>query len=191
MDIARGRGLEFADVRLVRGAGTALFVQDENVEQASSGTSAGAGIRVLVNGAWGFASVDSLDLDQLTDALDAAVHAAHEASRQAARDTKRRARVARPGVIDREPDDVITFSPRPASLEDKAALLLALEKAGRDGVRDGAIINSILSYADGESTGVVANTFGTVVAQTRQRATCSCSMVARAHGVRESWTEKV
>jgi TldD protein len=191
MDIARGRGLEFADVRLARSAGTALFVQDGRVEQASSGTSAGAGIRVLQDGAWGFASVDSLDLDQLTDALDAAVHAAREASRHASHDTKRRAKVARPGVIDREPDDIITFSPRPASLEDKAALLLALEKAGRGAVRDGAIVNSILSYADGESTGVVASTFGTVVAQTRQRSTCTCSMVARAHGVRESWTEKV
>jgi TldD protein len=187
MDIARGRGIEFADIRMRRSAGTAVFVQDGRVEQASSGTSTTAGIRALANGAWGFACVESLDLHALEDALDAATSAA----REVAKETKRRVEVTRPGLIDRENDDVISFKPRAASLEKKAELLVALEQAGRDAVRPGAIINSGLSYADGEATEVVANTFGTVVSQHHARATCACTMVARDGDSTESWTEKL
>jgi TldD protein len=187
MDVARGRGIGFADVRLRRSAGTAVFVQDGRVEQASSGTSATAGIRALVDGAWGFACVESLDLRALTDALEAAEHAA----REVARGGERKAAVSRPGVIDRESDEAITFSPRAASLEDKAARLVRLEEMGRDAVRPGAIVNSAVSYADGEATEVVANTFGTVVSQHHARATCACSMIAREGNATESWTEKI
>jgi TldD protein len=187
MDIARGRGIEFADVRLRRSAGTAVFVQDGRVEQTSSGTSATAGIRALVDGAWGFACVESLELRKLEEALAAAANAA----RELARESVRKAHVARPGVIDRENDDVISFSPRAASLERKAAQLVALEQAGRGAVRAGAIVNSAVSYADGEATEVVANTFGTVVSQHHARATCACTMVACNGDSTESWTEKI
>ena len=187
MDIARGRGIEFADVRMRRSAGTAVFVQDGRVEQTSSGTSTTAGIRALADGAWGFACVESLDLNALQDALDAATHAAREIAAGATRKVE----VARPGVIDRENDDVISFQPRAASLELKAARLVKLEQDGIDAVKPGAIVNSAISYADGEATEVVANTFGTVVSQHHARATCACTMVARDGDSTESWTEKI
>ena len=186
MRLARGRGIEFADVRLRRSAGTSLFVQDGRVEQASSGTSAGAGVRVLAEGAWGFASIQSLE----PKALEKALEEAGSGAREVATRTRRRVELARPGVIDREADDVISFSPHAASLEAKAAKLLALEKAGRDAVRAGAIVNSALAYADGEATEVVANTFGTVVSGRSARSTCACTMVARDGESSESWTEK-
>lgn len=187
MDVARGRGFEFADVRLRRSAGTAVFVQDGRVERASSGTSATAGIRVLVNGAWGFACVESLEERKLLEALDMAASAAREVSRQ----IKRKVEISRPGVIVRESAEPIPFSPRAASLEAKAARLLELERAGRAAVRAGVIVNSALSYADGEATEVIANSFGTVISQQFIRATCACTMVARDGESAESWTEKI
>jgi len=186
MDVARGRGLEFADVRLRRSAGTSLLVQDGRVDQASSGTAASAGVRVLAGGAWGFACVDSLDLGRLTRALEEAEAAAREVASEA----KRPVEVARPGIIDREADDNIPFAPTAASLEDKARKVLALEEAGRDAVRAGAIVNSAVSYADGEATEVIANTFGTVVSQRFARSKVICTMVARDDGAAESWTER-
>jgi len=187
IDVARGRGIEFADVRLRRSAGTAIFVQDGRVEQASSGTSATAGVRVLVDGAWGFACVESLEERKLLDALDAATAAAREVAREGGK----KAELARPSVVDREGVEPIAFAPRPASLEAKASRLLELERAGRGGVGPGVIVNSVLSYADGESTEVVANTFGTVVSQRFARAICTCTMVARDGESTESWTEKI
>jgi len=186
MDIARGRGLEFADVRLRRSAGTSLLVQDGRVDQASSGTAASAGVRVLAEGAWGFACVDSLDLDRLTRALEEAEAAAREVAGR----NRRSVEVARPGIIDREADDNVPFAPQAASLEEKAGKVLALEEAGRGAVRPGAIVNSALSYADGEATEVIANTFGTVVSQRFARSKVICTMVARDGGAAESWTER-
>ncbi len=186
MDIARGRGLEFADIRMRRSAGTSLLVQDGRVDQASSGTAASAGVRVLAEGAWGFACVDSLDLDRLTRALEEAEAAAREVAKR----VERRIELARPGIIDREADDNIPFSPQAASLEEKAKKVLALEDAGRDAVRPGAIVNSALSYADGEATEVIANTYGTVVSQHFARSKVICTMVARDDGAAESWTER-
>ncbi len=186
MDIARGRGMEFADVRLRRSAGTSLFVQDGRVEQASSGTSAGAGVRVLADGAWGFASIQSLE----PKALERALEQAEGGAREVAGKGGPRIELARPGVIDREADDIIVFSPHAVELSAKAAKLLVLEKAGRAAVRSGAVVNSAISYADGEATEVIANTFGTVVSQRFARSTCACTMVAREGKLTESWMEK-
>jgi TldD protein len=190
MDAARGRGLEFADVRLRRSAGAAILVQDGRVRQASSGSSAGAGVRTLVDGAWGSACVDSLEEKALFRALDEAAAVAREVARSRAADGRPPARVARPGVIDREADDVVVFAPSAPSLDAKAARLLALEDDGRRSVRQGAVVSSSLSYADGEVAEVIANTFGTVVSQRSARSSVTCTMVARDGGLNESWTEK-
>lgn len=187
MDVARGRGVPFADVRLRRSVGTSVFLQDGRVEQASSGSSAGAGIRVLVDGAWGLSCVDSLELNDLLPALDEAASQAREASREG----RRTAEVARPGRVEYEVGETPDFSPLPSGLEKKAKGLLALEQAGRRAVPSGKMVNSALAYADGEATEVVASTFGTAVVQHIYRASCACTMVARDNGRTESWTEKV
>ena len=61
LDAARRRGVTYADARFVSLRNQWLGTEDERVSGISDAESAGIGIRVLVDGAWGFAATSSLD----------------------------------------------------------------------------------------------------------------------------------
>jgi TldD protein len=56
LDTASSRGAEYADVRVVRRRDESVAIKSGRVEGVASGESEGFGVRVLVDGAWGFAS---------------------------------------------------------------------------------------------------------------------------------------
>jgi TldD protein len=78
----RRRGAAFADARHVRDEREALAVRDGRVERHFSATSQGFGVRVLVDGAWGFGARAGARDDAA--ALDAAAEAAWTTARAAA-----------------------------------------------------------------------------------------------------------
>jgi TldD protein len=61
LDAAQGSGAGYADVRLVERATESLTVKNGVLAEASSNRSAGFGIRVLVDGAWGFAGSSRIE----------------------------------------------------------------------------------------------------------------------------------
>ena len=56
LDTATARGAGYADVRVVRRRDESIAIKTGRVEGVASGESEGFGVRVLVDGAWGFAS---------------------------------------------------------------------------------------------------------------------------------------
>ena len=54
-------GAQYAEARAQKIYKTAFTLKEERVEAAKQGIENGVALRVLVNGAWGFASVGSLD----------------------------------------------------------------------------------------------------------------------------------
>jgi TldD protein len=64
LDTADRLGAGYADVRLVERRGEQLTVKNGALEAATSSVSAGFGIRVLVDGAWGFSSSALLEGDE-------------------------------------------------------------------------------------------------------------------------------
>jgi TldD protein len=62
LDTANGLGAEYADVRIVRRLEESIAVKTGRVEGVAIGETEGFGIRVLVDGAWGFASSNHLEL---------------------------------------------------------------------------------------------------------------------------------
>ena len=56
LDTAAALGAGYADVRVVRRLEEAISIKTGRVEGVASGESEGFGVRVLVDGAWGFAS---------------------------------------------------------------------------------------------------------------------------------------
>lgn len=60
LDTADQQGATYADVRIVRRADERISVKSGTVEGVSVGEDEGFGVRVLVDGAWGFASADAL-----------------------------------------------------------------------------------------------------------------------------------
>jgi TldD protein len=61
LDAATRAGAGYADARFVEEATESITVQDDRVEDLESGRSRGIGIRVLVDGCWGFAATALLD----------------------------------------------------------------------------------------------------------------------------------
>lgn len=69
LDFARLRGAQYADVRIVENRTETIDVKDGSVENLGYAEDIGLGVRVLVDGAWGFASsreLSSTEIDRLT-----------------------------------------------------------------------------------------------------------------------------
>ena len=73
-------GAEYAEIRAQRLSKTMLTLKEGNVEAAKQGIEQGAALRVLVKGAWGFASVGALDFETLNEAMSDACGMAKAAS---------------------------------------------------------------------------------------------------------------
>lgn len=73
-------GAEYAEARAQKLFKTMLTVKEGRVEAAKQGIENGAALRVLVNGSWGFASVGSLSVEALSDAVSDACKMAKAAS---------------------------------------------------------------------------------------------------------------
>jgi len=86
LDLAKTLGASYADVRFSRLETQSITVKNGNVEALSSGESQGFGVRVIVDGAWGFASSsrfdDPVELDRVT-ALAARIARASGLARRA------------------------------------------------------------------------------------------------------------
>ena len=76
----RSLGAEYVEVRAERVSRTSLTTKDGKVETARQGIDYGAAIRVLVNGAWGFSTLSSLNNERLKKAVEEACSMAKSAA---------------------------------------------------------------------------------------------------------------
>jgi TldD protein len=133
LDAAQRGGAGYADVRLVERDTEQLTVKNGALEAAASNVSAGFGVRVLVDGAWGFSSSSVQDPDEAERVTREALAIA-AASRLAQREPVRLDDT--PPVVDRY---VTRYDEDPlaVSLDDKLKILLEADAAmGRvDGIR--------------------------------------------------------
>ncbi len=122
---------------------------------------------------WGFASADSLEPDRAERCLDDALMLAR-ASEAFVRDPGCVAEIEPVEADDLVPPEVSTGT---MPVAEKIARLLDLERAGREAGK-GAIVNSLVSYADAERAEVLANTAGTLLRTLGGRAVATAMMVA-------------
>jgi TldD protein len=73
-------GAGYAEARALKSFKTMLTLKERRVEAAKQGIENGVALRVLVDGAWGFASVGMLDVETLSEAVSDACKAAKAAS---------------------------------------------------------------------------------------------------------------
>ena len=76
LDTAAGRGATYADIRVVRRLEESIAIKSGRVEGVASGESEGFGVRVLVDGAWGFASSHRLEAGEVDRVAGQAVRIA-------------------------------------------------------------------------------------------------------------------
>ncbi|HZP58355.1 MAG TPA: TldD/PmbA family protein [Dehalococcoidia bacterium] len=120
LDTARSRGAAYADVRIVRFASESVVVRNKNVEALTADESLGFGVRVIVDGFWGFASSHRMTLETADEVAAEAVRVA----KASARVPGPRADIGPPQSVSGTYRTPVAKDPFAVSLDDKIALLL-------------------------------------------------------------------
>ena len=152
-------GAEYAEIRAQKLFKTMLTVKDGRIEAAKQGIENGVALRVLVNGAWGFASVGTFDIETLTSAISDACKMAKTASLKLKTPIKL--------VETKTVEDKISVKPKknPAeiSVEDKIDTALAVNNTVRD--YDKRVKSCTIDYLDLTGTNYFLNNEGTYIEQ--------------------------
>ncbi len=124
LETARVRGATYADIRIVRREEQRITVKNGVVAAISHDVSQGLGVRVIAEGAWGFAASSTLTLQEAERVAALAVQIARASAMVPGREPVRLAPC--PAVVHRY---VSPFRKDPFAvpLEDKVALLLATD----------------------------------------------------------------
>ena len=177
---AERAGVAFADARAVENSFTSLRRQDGKTDRLSQSTSLGVGLRVLVEGAWGFSCTSETDRAGLRRCLDTALDMAKASQ----------ARIAEPGVMAGVEPTIgeyvspFEIDPRSVSVERKMQVVNALEDAALQTAGD-AVANSSAAYSDSVKREMVCNTQGVDVDNTMVRASLVVSLTAKDGDVRQ------
>ncbi len=152
-------GAQYAEARAQKLYKTMLAIKEERVEGAKQGIENGVALRVLVNGAWGFASVGSLDVDILKSAVSDACSMARMASSRLKTPIKLAdAKIITDRVVSKpkkNPSDIL--------MEDKVKTALAVNKTS---LRfDKRIKSCNMDYMDLTGTSYFSNSEGTNIEQ--------------------------
>ncbi|RLI42895.1 hypothetical protein DRO59_02685, partial [Candidatus Bathyarchaeota archaeon] len=152
-------GAEYAEIRAQKLFKTMLTVKDGRIEAAKQGIENGVALRVLVNGAWGFASVGTFNIETLTSAISDACRMAKTASLKLKTPIKL--------VETKTVEDKISVKPKknPAeiSVEDKIDTALAVNNTVRS--YDKRVKSCTIDYLDLTGTNYFLNNEGTYIEQ--------------------------
>jgi TldD protein len=140
---ATAGGASYADIRVNRYRRESIATRERQIQNVSRSTSYGLGIRVLVNGAWGFAATNRVDPAAARAAADQAVAIARANARLATRKVQ---------LADTAPA-VATWTsafkkdPFEVPLEDKTAFLMKLNEAAL-AVKGVSFVSSQVLFVD-------------------------------------------
>jgi len=81
LNAARAKGATYSDVRIGRYLQQYLFTREKNVQNIANAESYGVGIRVIVNGTWGFSATSDVSTDGIARCAETAVAIAKANSR--------------------------------------------------------------------------------------------------------------
>jgi TldD protein len=152
-------GAEYSEARAQRLYKTMLTVKEGRVEAAKQGIENGVALRVLVNGAWGFASVGSLDPEVLMSAVSDACKMAKTASSR----LKIPIKLAETKTVEDHVQIKSKKKPSTILMEDKINTALAINKATLG--YDKRVKSCTIDYLDLTGTNYFANSEGTRIEQ--------------------------
>ena len=81
LDTARSQGASYADARVVARKSESITVRNQNVEGLTADESLGFGVRVIVDGYWGFASSQRMTAEETDRVAAQAVRIARASAR--------------------------------------------------------------------------------------------------------------
>jgi TldD protein len=176
LDAARSAGAEYADARISLNRTQNINTRERRVGGLSDNETLGIGVRVLVQGAWGFAGTSDLTPDGV-------VRVARQAAAQA---KANRTPGRKPVVLAPTPGNQkgtwrsdAKVDPFTIPIEEKVALLLAANAAAMKNPQ-ARFVNSAMFFLKEEKS--YANTEGALVSQTIFRTQPSMTVTAVANG---------
>ncbi len=152
-------GASYIEVRAQSLSKTIISTKDGKVEVVTEGLERGAGIRVLVNGAWGFATIGSLDVNSLKTAVEDAAKMAKAASKKVRMPVTLFEVKSVEDVVKIKPD----VDPRGVSVDEKMNTVLKIDRTVFS--YDERVKSCTISYADIIGTQYFANSDGTYIEQ--------------------------
>jgi TldD protein len=141
LDHSAKLGSQYTDIRMESINATSVVVGDNAIDQATSSFSEGIGIRVLANGAWGFAATSDTSRTEVMQAVEAAFKMAEGTSEH----LREKVKIA---STEKVQDSLTSNAETPFSevpIEDKIKLALGLCKVIR---ADSTITSATVTYGD-------------------------------------------
>jgi len=152
-------GAQYAEARAQKLFKTMLTLKEERVEAAKQGIENGVALRVLVNGAWGFASVGSFN----SEILESAVSDACRLAKMAGSRLKTPIKLAAAKTVSDRVESKPRKNPSDIQMEDKIKTALAVNKTGLD--FDKRVKSCTIDYLDLTGTSYFVNSDGTSIEQ--------------------------
>jgi TldD protein len=184
LDLALQGGAQYADLRALTIDRARLELKDGELKEAVEGQEAGFGLRVLVEGSWGFASANSITPDQ----GEAAVTKALSLARATA------ARAGEPVVMAEVPAEIDTViwtpqrDPRDVPIEDKLEMLRDMEAAARTSEHLATVTTA---YTEGTRRVEILTSEGTHLVHGLTRVLVLANLTGRKEGVMSSFRARV
>lgn len=158
---ATGLGASFADFHVMQTDSESVFVREEMVQGVNAESSLGGSVRVLVDGAWGFAATDDLSADRVARLAESAVAIARAQAGWRRRPIEIETLPAHTGRW----EQAVGIDPFTVTLEEKVERLLAINRASLG--RGANYCNAHFSQVRERKW--LANTFGSRLEQSRIR----------------------
>lgn len=159
IEVAQRLGAEYAEARSETMVKTMLTLKEGRIESATQGVENGVAFRVLVSGAWGFASVGSLASEILVGAVSEACKMAKAASLK----LKKPIVLAKPPVVDDRVRVNPKLNPVEVSMEDKIKTSLAINRNTLS--YDKRVRNCTVDYLDRTGSSTFVNSEGSCIEQ--------------------------
>lgn len=166
-------GASFCEARFFEERAKYISVENGVAKSMSSGILHGVGVRVIVNGKWGFASTNVSTKISVERALYDAIGGAKSISAQKGEEAE---------IVDQKPvvDTVVhevKLNPDDVSEEEKVKRMLEIEKASR--TYSEKVKDTFVSYREVLSKIMVHNSFGTLVEETTPRIMVYCNVISK------------
>jgi len=152
-------GAEYAELRVQNLSKTMLTLKEGRVEAARQGIESGVALRVLVNGAWGFASVGSFNAETLMSAVSDACKMAKAASAR----LKTPIKLAETKTVEDRVQVKPKKNPSEIAMEDKIKTASSINKAILG--YDRRVKSCTIDYLDLTGTNLFVNSEGACIEQ--------------------------
>lgn len=170
-------GAEYAEIRAQNLSKTMFTMKEGRVEAAKQGIESGVALRVIVKGAWGFASVGAMDRETLMNALSDACSMANVASAH----LKRPIKIAAAKVVEDRVQIKSKKNPAEISIEDKIKTASVINKVAS--TFDKRVKSCTIDYLDLTGTNFFANSEGSYIEQDKLYVWSKLAATAQQSGV--------